>query len=75
MATDMERAWTNNIGEGYSLSHVPFEVDYSLNVQDTYHTFAFAYVQADRIAHILQAVIERLSSDVSIKWASWVRIR
>lgn len=74
MATDMERSWPNNINGGYSLSYVPFEVDYSLNVQDTYHMFALACVQADRIGHLLQAVIERRRSNVPFKWASWARL-
>ncbi|KAK7180659.1 uncharacterized protein CC84DRAFT_365241 [Paraphaeosphaeria sporulosa] len=74
MATDLERS-KSIAGPNYMLPRIPFAVDYSLNMKDTYHAFAFACVRAGRIKQLLQAVAEHASSDVSPDRTSWVRVQ
>jgi hypothetical protein len=48
------------------------DIDYSLDVQQTYQTFASAFAAAGRLAAILNAVLARQHSPTPSNWPSWV---
>ena len=52
---------------------VEFEVDYALDVRETYQSFALACFKAGKVTQLLQAAMDRNYIAKSTGWPSWVR--
>ena len=53
---------------------IEFDVDYTLDVRDTYHSFALACARAGKIHQLLQAVVHHNTFTEPTHWPSWVRL-
>jgi hypothetical protein len=52
--------------------HIFMDVDYSLDLKQTYEAFARACIRAGKIAIIIEAALSRQHSPTPNGWASWV---
>ena len=57
----------------YKAPPVEFEVDYALDVRETYQSFALACFKAGKVTQLLQAAMDRNYIAKSTGWPSWVR--
>ena len=57
----------------YEVPLIEFQVDYALDVRETYQSFALACAKAGKVAQILQAVMDRNNNAEPTDWPSWVR--
>jgi hypothetical protein len=51
---------------------IHLNIDYSLDVEQTYHMFAMACIRSGRFSEVLNAVLARQSSPDAETWISWV---
>ncbi|CAN9438330.1 hypothetical protein AA0117_g3856 [Alternaria alternata] len=65
----------SNLRPSTATSHqhdILIDIDYSLNLQQTYEAFAFACIRAGKLNTIIEAVLSRQHSARPQGWASWV---
>ncbi|RYN58110.1 hypothetical protein AA0114_g1965 [Alternaria tenuissima] len=65
----------SNLRSSTVISHqhdIVMDIDYSLNLQQTYESFALACIRAGKLNTIIEAVLSRQHSVRPHGWASWV---